>query len=416
MGQQASSVRPNPSNAEVVDAAAEHGIARCAGWTEPPVFEMQNMLCTPSFCPSASGAELGRATCPQSAAGAGGSASSAATTISVLCLETSAQNADQLCKSLVLPPTQRARALQEVSKNVSGVLWHAPVTTSVRALRQFLLEQTALPAPADTTRGGALALHLFAIRDPLRCPDDAADGASSCGSAEASFDLLLALPETMELSTLSADRQLFFFPAVGACAAGCDPITRDHTRASTADSNFAALQHKDVDAEAAACPVTDADGVSSAGRALVLLYSREENFGFDGDDMLLITCCLSICACIAASICCCASAAKNSQALNVADSKPNHTNGGNGVPSYNNGSATAYYGYPSQQEYYSGAPGYGVPPNAYTNSNQNPLYRPQPQPNYYGGTSQYQPHHPQVNGIPMQPATCTRSAPATVPL
>ncbi|KAG5500146.1 hypothetical protein JIQ42_04481 [Leishmania sp. Namibia] len=422
MGQSTSSLRSNPSSDQGVGAAAKHNESRCAGSTEPPVMELQNMPCAPTFPPAASAAEFAEVNDPKSSVNAPGNARSTAAGIPILCLDASAQCSDQLFKSLELRPAQRARALQEASKHASGILLHAPITTTVRDLKQFLLAQTALSVPANTVSSRALALHMFAIRDPLLSSVDgaAADGVSSCGSAEASSNLLLALPESMELSALSMDSQLFFFPAVGSSRTGGDPLARDHPCVSAMDSNPAALRQEDsgVEAAVAACPLADTNGIPAAGRALVLLYSREASFGFDGDDMLLLTCCVSICACIAAGICCCASAAKNRQTLNNANAKPNSANGGNRVPTYNtNGGATAYYGHPPQQEYYSsGAPGYGTRPNTYTNSYSNPLYQPLPQPNYYGGTSQYQPYNPQVNGIPMQPVTCTPSAPAPMPL
>ncbi|CAC9493843.1 hypothetical protein conserved [Leishmania donovani] len=421
MGQSASSSQENPSTGGGFISSAIHYQSRRAGRAESPAMEVQSMLCTLNFPPSASGAGAEGVDSPTCTVSSAGNASGAAAAIPILCLDASALDIRQLLKSLELPPAQCAKALQEASRKASGVLLHAPANTSVDALRQFLLAQTTSSASANTVDSGALTLHLFALRHPLLSIADgaAADVTPSCGAAEASSNSLVALAESMELSELSMNNQLFFFPLLGASETDCNPLAKNHVGAGATDSYWAALRREEAEVEeaAAASLSVGAGDPPITRRALVLLYTHETRFGFDGDDLLLLGCCASICACIAAGICCCMDAAKNNQQPNHVNTKPNYY-GGNGVPQYyNNGAGNAYYGQQPQQSYYnSGAPGYGMPPNAYANTNTNVL---QPQPlhqNYYGGGYQYQPQNQQLNGIPIQSATYVPSAPAAGPL
>lgn len=378
------------------------------------------MLYTLNFPPPASGAGAEGVGSPTCTVGSAGNASGAAAVVPILCLDASALDIRQLFKSLELPPAQRAKTLQEASRKGSVVLLRAPANTSVCVLRQLLLAQTASSASASTVDSGASMLHLFALRHPLLSIADgaAADATPSCGTAEVSSNSLVALSESMELSALSMNNQLFFFPLIEASETDCNPLVKDHDGVGATDSYWATRRREDAEVEEAAASSLSvgAGDPPTTRRALVLLYTHETRFGFDGDDLLLLGCCASICACIAAGICC-MNAAKDNQQPHYGNTKPNYY-GGNGVPQYNNnGVANAYYGQQPQPNYYnSAAPGYGVPPNAYANSNTNvpppqPLYQ-----NYYGGTYQYQPQNQHPSGIPIQSATYVPSAPAPGPL
>ncbi|TPP48949.1 hypothetical protein CGC20_26840 [Leishmania donovani] len=379
MGQSASSSQENPSTGGGFISSAIHYQSRRAGRAESPAMEVQSMLCTLNFPPSASGAGAEGVDSPTCTVSSAGNASGAAAAIPILCLDASALDIRQLLKSLELPPAQCAKALQEASRKASGVLLHAPANTSVDALRQFLLAQTTSSASANTVDSGALTLHLFALRHPLLSIADgaAADVTPSCGAAEASSNSLVALAESMELSELSMNNQLFFFPLLGASETDCNPLAKNHVGAGATDSYWAALRREEAEVEEAAAASL------SVGAGDPPITRR----------------------------------ALNNQQPNHVNTKPNYY-GGNGVPQYyNNGAGNAYYGQQPQQSYYnSGAPGYGMPPNAYANTNTNVL---QPQPlhqNYYGGGYQYQPQNQQLNGIPIQSATYVPSAPAAGPL
>nr|CAJ2474609.1 unnamed protein product [Leishmania braziliensis] len=383
MGQSVSSSQANPSNDEGIVDAAERHEPRCAGRANPLARKMQDELYTPNFPPLASGAGTAGVDSSTCAVGSHGNASDSAAAIPIFCLDASEQNMCQLFKWLELPPAQRAKVLQEVSKNVCGVLLHAPATTSVGDLRQFLLGQC--PLRQRTPDKSALSPHLLAIRDPFlsSAGGAAANGTPSGGSAKAFSNSLLTLPDSMVLSTLSMNKQLFFLPGVGASEADCNQLATGHASVGAADSYPAALGREDAEAEkaAAASPSACADDVSTAGRALVLLYSYEPSFGIDCDDILLLGCCASLCACIAASICCCMNAQKDRSPSNV-DTMPSSNNGGNGVPNYYNpGNGTSYCAPPPPPpqpplNYYE-APGYDMPPNTYPSANPYPVYQPQ---------------------------------------
>lgn len=325
-----------------------------------------------------------------------------AATVSIFCLDTAAGSVQPFLELMRLPPAQRPAAFAAASTGVSGVLLHAPASTSIAALKVFLLAQTAAASPAAPAAKAALdALHVFAVRAPSHVHSDAAATTATASPAAAtsapSSEALVALPEAATLSTLAANGELFRLFVAGV------------------DGNVAVNPLEDA-AAAVAAP-------APSELPLVLLYSHEASFGFDGDDMLLIGCCVAICACVAAAICCCVSAAKDKNAQNNQNNggnvlKPqdynngNYNNGNNGnynnAQYYNNGNGNSYYGQQPNYNYNpgSGAPGYGMPPNA---------YQPQ-QPNYYNGGYQYQQQNPQLNGQPMQPASYNPSGPAPNPL
>ncbi|GET89171.1 hypothetical protein, unknown function [Leishmania tarentolae] len=418
MGQLASSSQANISTSGGAIASASHSEFCHAGRAEPPAMEVQNMLCTPELPPQTCGGDAGIDSFTKTV-GTAGNGDDNASVIPILCLDASVLDIDQLFKSLELPPAQRAKALQEASMKARGVLLHVPANTSVGALKRFLLTETALAASEKTLNNGAVVLHLFALRRPLLSIADGAvtDATSSCAIFEAPSNSLLALAESMELSALKANDQLFFFPLIEVSESGGGSLAKDHVRAEADDPCGASLRREDAEEEdaAAASLSVNAGDPTTRSPALVLLYTHESSFGFDGDDVLLLGCCASICACIVTAICC-MSRRKKKQKPNHANTQPNYY-GGNGVPQYyNNGAGTTYYGQPQQQNYYSsGAPGYGMPPNAYSNSSANVLQPQPPHPNYYGGAYQYQPPYQQLNAIPLQP-TYVSNAPVAGPL
>ncbi|KAK7200374.1 hypothetical protein NESM_000091500 [Novymonas esmeraldas] len=465
MGQSSSSCRADAAGSGGIAAVSQQDGSRRTGGggrrgAEPPAMEMESML---HYAPG-TGHEMvtgaaGSANSPTCYVGGAGGAGD----VAVFCLDASSHSFGPLMRLMELPPPQRAAALRDASKTASGVLLHARGSTSIHALKQFLLAQASSSSPPDS----ADALHLFAVYDSRAAAAGAAAGGAAAGdSADVVSKSLLVLPESMELSTLCLNTQLLFLHAAEDGEDGRNPLTAAEgapveSRSSQPQRRVNVDEEEEEEAAAvtttstsmcaastAAAAAGDGDE-GAAGRTLVLLYSRETSFGFDGDDMLLVGCCVAICACIAAGICCCVNAAKNNQNNqnnngNSSKPSPNYNNGGgggNGVPNYdygnnnnnnggnpqyyNNGNGGAYYGSPQQYNNNyngggnSGAPGYGMPPNAYGNNNQNPQYQPQyqpqQQPNYYG-QGQYDQQNPQLNGVPMHPATYTPGAPVPAPL
>lgn len=372
--------------APTTHAATGNPLVHSAEGFPSSCIEMEAMLHTPTPstqppCTTDAAAEASRAA----------TAPDAASTVSVFCLDVSKQSLLQLREVLETPPPQRAAAFHRVAKHSHGVLLNAPASTSLRSLQSFLVSQTTKGRRGDVAPS---SLHVFALRDPTVVITNGTDAPVTV-TREMSTDLLIPLSGSVELSALACDATVLAFATADASS------TVQDDGVSSAEA-----QQQGTDGE-----VSDtAAAATAAARTIVLLYTRDSRFGFDGGDMLLIGCCVAICACIAAGICCCVSAAKKNkqqqQSSSANDGKPNGNN--SGVPDYynntnynnNNGNQNyynnnnGYYGQSQQPNGNYGNPyaptgydnnnggvnGYGAPPNAYQNNNN---YQNQYQPQQY---------------------------------
>ncbi|KPI83416.1 hypothetical protein ABL78_7553 [Leptomonas seymouri] len=330
--------------------------------------------------------------------------------VSVFCLDVSKGSLLQLRQVLETPVPHRAAAFHDMSKHSRGLLFHAPGSTSVRAVKSFLLGQAKVWRGSDISSAEApSSLHLFALQDPAVVVDGA-DGPVVV-TREVSADLLIPLTGSTELYTLSRDPTVLAFTSADAKAVADAPSS---LQSSAVEGNWREAPQRDVSAlkeghtTAASSPASAAASPTTAPRTVVLLFTTDAYFGMDGGSMLLIGCCVALCTCIAASICCCMSSAKNKaqQQSNANNGKPdynnNNSNYNNNQQNYNNGGNNAgggYYGNPyapagynnNNANYTPPANGYGVPPNAYgdysnyQNPYQNPYQPPlQPQNNNDG--------------------------------
>ncbi|KPA79497.1 hypothetical protein ABB37_05326 [Leptomonas pyrrhocoris] len=332
----------------------------------------------------------------------------AADVVSVFCLDASKQSLLRLREVLETPVTDRAAAFHRISMNSTGVLLNAPAATSLQTLKSFLLSHTGegrVGRGDDSCRCSAeppSSLHVFALKDPTLVVDGV-DGPVVV-TREMSADLLIPLASSVDLATLGRDPTLLAFTSAEANAAAGASLSCAGRGNGTAAPPSEVAEPTEGDAPAASKSSPSVPATAAAvPRTVVLLYSRDARFGMDGGIMLLIGCCVALCACIAAGVCCCmTSKGKNNQS----QQQPGNMNGGK--PNYNNNNQQ-YYGDNNNNQQYNGnggnygnpyaptgydnnntnynppANGYGVPPNAYGNNTNNPnpyqnQYQQQPQP------------------------------------